>query len=162
MSDAATMNQSEVRRLRPADLEQVIAIDSHHFGLQRRAFFEKRLAQARKQPHDYVQVGIDRNGVLAGFAFACILRGEFGRDQTSANLDAVGVLVSSREQGVGHALMDGLVEALRREGVQSLQSQADWTSHALLRFFDASGFGVAPRLVLERTTAPLSEAADVE
>ena len=162
MSDAATIGQSEVRRLRPADLEQVIAIDSYHFGLQRRAFFEKRLAQARKQPHGYVQVGIDRSGVLAGFAFACILRGEFGRDQTSANLDAVGVLVSSREQGVGHALMEGLAEALRREGVQSLQSQAGWTNHALLRFFDASGFALAPRIVLERTTAPLSEAVDAE
>lgn len=162
MSDTAMVGQSEVRRLRPADLEQVIAIDSHHFGLQRRAFFEKRLAQARKQPQDYVQVGIDRNGVLAGFAFARIVRGEFGRDQTNASLDVVGVLVSSREQGIGHALMEGLAEALRREGVQSLQSQADWTNHALLRFFDASGFGVAPRLVLERTTTPLSEVANAE
>jgi ribosomal protein S18 acetylase RimI-like enzyme len=162
MRNAATNGRSEVRRLRPADLEQVIAIDSHHFGRQRRAFFEKRLAQARKQPQDYVQVGIERNGVLAGFAFACILRGEFGRDQTNANLDAVGVLVSNREQGIGHALMDGLADALRREGVRSLQFQADWTNHALLRFFDASGFGVAPRLVLERMTTPLSEAADTE
>lgn len=163
MSGTATKTQGEVRRLRPADLEQVIAIDSHHFGRRRPAFFEKRLAQARKHPDDYVQVGIEGNGALVGFAFACILRGEFGREQTSATLDAVGVAVSNREQGIGHALMEGLTEALRREGVQSLHSQAGWTSNALLRFFAASGFGVAPRLVLERSIlTPLPEAVEAE
>ena len=67
-------------------------------------------------------------------------------------------MVSSREQGVGRALMDGLSRALRQEGVQSLQSEAYWTNHALLRFFDACGFSLAPRLVLERSAlTPLPE-----
>src|SRR5262245_23677642 len=161
MGNAALKTETGVRRLRPADLEQVIAIDSHHVGEPRRAFFEKRLAEARKHPRDYVQVGFDRNGVLAGFAFARILRGEFGRDQVIATLDAVGVMISSREQGLGHTLMDGLANALREEGVQSLQSQAGWTNHALLRFFDACGFDLAPRLVLERSAlTPLPETAE--
>ncbi len=163
MSDAAANTDGEVRRLRPADLEQVIAIDAHHFGQPRRAFFEKRLAQAVKHPEDYVQVGVDRNGILAGFAFSRILRGEFGREEVIATLDALGVVVSSREQGVGRALMEGLARALRREGVRSLRSQAEWTNHALLRFFDASGFHLAPRLVLERSAlTPLPEAVDAE
>jgi L-amino acid N-acyltransferase YncA len=151
------------RRLRPADLEQVIAIDSGHFGAPRRAFFEKRLANAREHPEDYVQVGIDRNGILVGFAFARILRGEFGRPAAIATLDAIGVMISSREQGVGHALMDALTRTLREAGVRSLQSQAGWSDHALLRFFDACGFNLAPRLVLERSTAaPLPEPVESE
>jgi L-amino acid N-acyltransferase YncA len=163
MSNVATNTESRVRRLRPTDLEQVIAIDSHHFGEPRRAFFEKRLDQATEHPGDYVQVGIDRNGILVGFAFARILRGEFGRDRAIATLDAVGVMISSREQGVGHALMDGLTKALRQEGVWSLQSQANWTNHALLRFFDACGFSLAPRLVLERSIlTPLPEPVDAD
>ena len=163
MSTVAANTETRVRRLRPTDLEQVIAIDSHHFGEPRRAFFEKRLAQARAHPGDYVQVGVDRNGFLVGFAFARILRGEFGRERAIATLDAVGVMVSSREQGVGHALMDGLTKALRQEGVQSLQSQASWTNHALLRFFDACGFSLAPRLVLERSAlTPLPEPVDAD
>src|SRR5262245_17359693 len=161
MGNAALKIETGVRRLRPADLERVIAIDSHHFGEPRRAFFEKRLAQARKHPDDYVQVGVDRNGILAGFAFARILRGEFGRDRTIATLDAVGVVISSREQGLGYALMDGMSAALREAGVQSLQSQADWKRHTLLRFFDVCGFSLAPRLVLERSAlTPLPEAVD--
>jgi predicted N-acetyltransferase YhbS len=161
MSNAVANIESKIRRLRPADLEQVIAIDSDNVGEPRRAFFEKRLANAREHPEDYVQVGVARDGTLVGFAFARILRGEFGREQAIATLDAVGVTISNRELGVGHALMGGLTKALCQEGVRSLQSQADWTNHALLRFFDASGFHLAPRLVLERSAlTPLAEPVD--
>jgi ribosomal protein S18 acetylase RimI-like enzyme len=161
MSNAAANIESKVRRLRPADLERVIAIDSAHVGEPRRAFFEKRLAHAKEHPEDYVQVGVARGGELVGFAFARIQRGEFGREQTIATLDAVGVMGGSRELGVGNALMGGLTEALCLQGVRALQSQADWTNHGLLRFFDASGFHLAPRLVLERSAlTPLPEPVD--
>ena len=72
-------------------------------------------------------------------------------------------MISSREQGIGHILMDGLAAALREAGVLSLQSEAGWTSHALLRFFDTCGFNLAPRLVLERSAlVPLPEPADID
>ena len=156
-NDVADM-ETGVRPLRTGDLEQVIAIDSGHVGAPRRCFFEKRLAHAKQQPDDFVHIGAHRGGVLVGFAFARILRGEFGRDQAVAMLDAVSVARDSRERGVGRALMDGLTEIMRQKGVHSLQSQAGWTNHALLRFFDASGFGLAPRLMLERSVlTPLVE-----
>ena len=161
MSTAAATVDNKVRPLRPADLDRVIAIDSAHVGEPRRRFFEKRLAHAKQHPEDFVHVGVVRNGALIGFAFARILRGEFGRAQAIATLDAVGVEHDSREHGVGHALMDGLNKLMREKGVQSLQSQADWTNHPLLRFFDGSGFGLAPRLVLERSVlTPLSEPSE--
>ena len=163
MSNVAANTDNTVRPLRPADLERVIAIDSGHVGESRRRFFEKRLAHAQKHPEYFVHVGVARKGSLVGFAFARILRGEFGREQAVATLDAVGVEHDSRERGVGHALMDGLTKVMREKGVQSLQSQADWTNHALLRFFDASGFGLAPRLVLERSVLiPLAEPLEDE
>lgn len=163
MNDVVAIVEYEVRRLRPTDLDRVIAIDSEHFGEPRRRFFEKRLAHARKHPEDYVQVGVVRDGALVGFAFARIQRGEFGREQAVATLDSVGVEISSRDHGVGHALMDALTKALRQEGVRSLQSQAGWTNHAVLRFFDACGFNLAPRLVLERSAlTPLLEPVDAD
>jgi L-amino acid N-acyltransferase YncA len=161
MNNAAANMDTSVRPLRASDLEQVIAIDSGHVGESRRRFFEKRLAHAKEHPDDFVHVGAVRNGALVGFAFARILRGEFGREQAIATLDAVSVEHDSRERGVGHALMDNLAKIMRQKGVHSLQSQADWTNHALLRFFDASGFGLAPRLVLERSVLiPLAEPAE--
>lgn len=163
MSDTAVSVDIGIRRLRPVDLERVIAIDSVHVGEPRRRFFEKRLAHAKQHPEDFVQVGVEKNGSLIGFAFARISRGEFGRGQVVATLDAVGVEQDSRDHGVGHALMDGLTKFLREKSVQSVQSQADWTSHALLRFFETSGFGLASRLVLERSVlAPLTETIEDE
>ena len=163
MSNAAATKDNNVRPLLSTDLERVIAIDSAHVGEPRRRFFEKRLAHAEQHREDFVHVGVARDGVLVGFAFARILRGEFGREQAMATLDAFGVERGSQDRGVGRALMDGLTEVLRRKGVQSVQSQADWTNHVLLRFFDASGFGLAPRLVLERSVlTPLAEPVEDE
>jgi hypothetical protein len=52
---------------------------------------------------------------------------------------------------------------MRTKSVHMLQSQADWTNHALLKFFDVSGFGLAPRLVLERyVLTPLAESIEDE
>jgi L-amino acid N-acyltransferase YncA len=57
--------------------------------------------------------------------------------------------------------MGELIETLRAMGVHSLQSLAEWTNHDLLRFFDTSGFTLAPRLSLERSVGePLTEASE--
>ena len=163
MNNAAVTRDNTVRPLRSTDLERVIAIDSAHVGEPRRRFFEKRLAHAKRHPEDFVHVGVVRKDTLVGFAFARVLRGEFGRQQVIATLDAVGVDRDSQEHGVGRALMDGITRIMREKKVQSLQSQADWTNHGLLRFFDASGFGLAPRLVLERSVlTPLAEPIEDE
>jgi ribosomal protein S18 acetylase RimI-like enzyme len=163
MSNAAAIKDNNVHPLRSHDLERVIAIDSAHVGEPRRRFFEKRLAHTEQHREDFVHVGVTRDGVLVGFAFARILRGEFGREQAMATLDAFAVEPGSQDRGVGRALMNGLTEVLRQKGVQSVQSQADWTNHVLLRFFEASGFGLAPRLILERSVlTPLAEPVEDE
>lgn len=163
MIDAAASPATEVRPLRPADLDRLVSIDSVHVGKPRRRFFEKRLHHIQEHPEDFVHVGVVRDGALVGFAVARILRGEFGRDQAVATLDAVGVMTEGQERGVGRALMHSLAAAMREKGVQSLQSQADWTQHALLRFFDSSGFRLAPRIMLERTDlTPLAESVENE
>ena len=163
MNRIAVKPDHNVSALSSDDLESILRIDTGHVGEPRRRFFEKRLAHARRHPDEYLHVGVSRDGRLIGFVFARILRGEFGRAQSVAMLDAVGVEHESREQGVGHTLMEGLVRLMREKGVQSLQSQADWTNHGLLRFFDSSGFTLAPRLVLERSVlAPLAEPSEEE
>jgi GNAT superfamily N-acetyltransferase len=143
-----------------ADIERVIAIDRAHTGRSRRSFFEKRFAAAAAHPQDFIAIGIRHGDALLGYAIARILRGEFGREEAVAVLDAIGVEPQSRERGVGRALMDELIATLDRMGVRSLQSQADWDNHDLLRFFAVSGFALAPRLVLERSVEPLREISE--
>jgi GNAT superfamily N-acetyltransferase len=147
-----------VRSLEIDDVERLVAIDRAHTGESRRHFFEKRFAAAAARPEDFVHIGMPAGGPLQGFAMACILRGEFGRDRAIAVLDAIGVEPTVHERGLGQALISELIQLLAGAGVGTLQSQADWTNHPLLRFFDGSGFALAPRLVLERpVAAPLDE-----
>jgi GNAT superfamily N-acetyltransferase len=131
----------------------VIAIDQVHAGTARRRFMERRLAAGERRPDDYVLVGVEHEQTLVGFALGRLLYGEFGRAEPVAVLDAIGVDRSSQDHGYGHALMAALLAAVRRKGVRRLHSQADWTNHGLLKFFDSTGFTLAPRVVLERGTA---------
>jgi L-amino acid N-acyltransferase YncA len=161
MARKSANTKSAVRPLGPGDLERLIAIDKAHTGRARRRFFEKRLEAASRRAEDFIHIAIERNGRLAGFLLARILHGEFGRDQPLAVLDVIGVDPDAREHGYGRALMQGLTEAVRRKGVQRILSQAEWTNHALLDFFAAAGFELAPRMVLERAVSePLIEATE--
>jgi ribosomal protein S18 acetylase RimI-like enzyme len=147
-----------VRPLTDGDLERVIAIDRAHSGHSRSSFFEKRLAAAKASPNDFVHIGVVRGKSIVGFVLARILRGEFGRADAVAVLDALGVDSRSRARGVGQALMGELIRTLREKNVVSLHSQVEWSNHDLLRFFAGSGFTLAPRLALDRPVAePLAE-----
>ncbi|HUI95210.1 MAG TPA: GNAT family N-acetyltransferase [Xanthobacteraceae bacterium] len=139
----------------------MIAIDRANAGRARRHFFEKRFAAAAAHPEDFIHLGMEEGGTLCGFAFARLLRGEFGREQIAAVLDAVGVAAESRRRGIGRGLLRELIERLRGLGVRTLHSQAEWSDAELTRFLAASGFKLAPRLALERSvTMPLVEQSD--
>jgi GNAT superfamily N-acetyltransferase len=135
------------------DVERVISIDRAYSGRERRHFFERRFAAATARPADYIHIGIVHAGALRGFVIARVFEGEFGRKRPVVVLDAIGVEGESREHGIGRALMEELFRALRERGESLVQSQVDWTNHDLLRFFAASGFRIAPRLVLERSVS---------
>ena len=150
MTAAKVTPDTRIRPLRNDDLERMIIIDQAHTGRSRRGFLGKRLKLAIERPQAFIHVGLERDGELAGFALARLLQGEFGRSEPTAALDLVGVAPDSQELGVGHALIDGLLGAARQKGARHLQSEAEWTNHALLRFFDSMGFKLANRIVLER------------
>ena len=105
-----------------------------------------------------MHLGVMRGGTLRGFAFARLLRGEFGREQVSAVLDAIAVEPPSRGTGIGRTLLQELVARLRAVGARTLHSQTEWSEPELTRFFAATGFRLAPRVALERLLAtPLVE-----
>ena len=143
------------------DLERIVAIDRSLTGRTRRRFFEARFAAARERPDGFIHIGVMRGGTLRGFAFARILSGEFGRKRIVAMLDVIGVEPHSQRLGVGQELMENLVSRARDRGAASLQSQAVWTDHSLLRFFEMAGFRLATRSALERSVAePMAEVAE--
>ena len=158
MVAVSAFQRDEIRAIDADDLETILAIDRAHTKYSRRRFFEKRFFQAAAHPAQFVQIGFARGGALRGFAIAHLQRGQFGREDSVAVLDALGVEFDNQSHGMGQLLIGHLLEILRLRGVRVLHSQANWKSHDLLRFFDRCGFALSSRVVLERTVAePLIE-----
>jgi predicted N-acetyltransferase YhbS len=146
-------DKEHIRALTETDLDRVIEIDAKHTGRSRRGFFEKRLAAALREPHRFVYVGYEDKGELQGFVMARILEGEFGRSRVIAAMDTIAVDPDTPMKGVGQSLMKGLEDVLREKDIHEIQTQLDWTNFGLLRFLSYWGFGLAPRRVVERSTA---------
>ncbi len=147
---------AEIRPLGAADLEPVIAIDTDVTGISRRGWFEKRLDAATERPRDYVYVGLQAGDQLVGFAFAKLVNGEFGKPGASASLDAIGVDPAHGHKGYGHLLLEAVANILADKGVAALTCQVDWSNGAMLGFFGGSGFELAPRLILTRSTEAIA------
>lgn len=148
----ANSESATVRPLTPDDFEGVVAIDNKLFGASREGFYKKRLSAVVAKPKDFIYVGVDHDGTLAGFAFAQLLKGEFGGKGTVAVLDAIGVDPDHGHEGLGRSLIDGLIAVMRDKDVHELRTEVDWKNDKLLHFLAANGFETAPRLVLERAT----------
>ena len=151
-----------IRALRAADLSAVVAIDMANTGRARSGFFEKRLAAVKRDPDLFLTLAIEDGAIvgaeaLAGFVIARIFRGEFGASEPIASIDAIGVAPDRQGRGLGRALMTELETALRKRGVFEINSQDSWTGGALMGFFAATGFELAPLWVLDR---PLGKSID--
>ena len=138
-----------VRAMRATDLDAVAALDARIGGRQRRGYFLRRLETAMRAPEQHVQLSAeDRDGGLAGFVLYRIEAGEFGAAGRMAALETIGVVPERRRDGVGHALVERARNILRRKGIATETTRADWRNHALLGFLDGAGFALAPRHVI--------------
>ena len=151
--DLSPSGNAGIGPLTPDDLDAVIAIDRKLSGASRRGFYDKRLTAALNAPHDFVYVGMRDGDRLIGFALARLLEGGFGRTGPGAALDAIGVDPEYSGRGAGRRMLAAVEEVLVHKGAGELVSQAPWTNHKLLAFFDAAGFRLAPRIMLDRDTA---------
>jgi GNAT superfamily N-acetyltransferase len=143
-----TLN-SKLRPLAARDLDRVVWIDASLRGRTRRAYFERRLAAAARDPERHLQLGADTDGRLAGYMLGRALEGEFGRTEPEVRLEALGVVASAQKQGTGAALLKAFEDEAARRGLRQLRTTALWREHALLAFFDRSGFRLSPVHVLD-------------
>ena len=105
MSSPALTLQSRPRPLAARDLDRVVWIDASLRGRTRRAYFERRLAAAARDPERHLQLGVETDGRLAGYMLGRALEGEFGRTEPEVRLEAFGVVGAAQGQGLGAALL---------------------------------------------------------
>ncbi len=146
---APTRTGIHVRRLAREDLDAVVAVDAAILGRTRRAYFERRLAAALRQPEVHVQFAIEENGVFRGHLLARVLEGEFGRTKPALRLEVVSVSPDAHSHGLGRALHAALEKEAAGRGVNDLRTASTWRDHGMLRFLAAMGYSLAPAMVLE-------------
>jgi ribosomal protein S18 acetylase RimI-like enzyme len=138
-----------VRRLRPQDLEAVIALDARSIGRRRDEYFKLKLAQALSDTGIEVSLAAELDGTFAGFLLARVYYGEFGMMEPTAVLDTLGVRPDLRGRHVGAALISQLGTNLLGLGIARLQTEVSWDSMDLIAFFHHEGFRPAERLCLD-------------
>ena len=138
-----------VRRLRPADLGAVVALDAKNTGRVRDVYFRVKLAQNLAETGIQISLAAELQGAFAGFLLARVFYGEFGTLEPVAVLDTFGVHPDFRGRGVGRALLGQLRTNLRGLGIPRLRSDVGWDDQNLLGFFHHEGFRPAPILCLE-------------
>lgn len=139
-----------VRALTTEDLDAITRIDRKITGTDRRGYYRQRLHTALEESGIRVSLAAEVDGVVAGFVLGRVYHGEYGRTESFATLDSIGVAPGYRGQGVGRALLRQLLLNLRALRIERLQTEVEWNHWELLRFLQESGFRPAPRLCLER------------
>ncbi|MFO1317971.1 MAG: GNAT family N-acetyltransferase [Burkholderiales bacterium] len=151
--EAVALRQTAVRPLRGDDLDAVVAIDAASEGHTRRAYFERRLDAALREPKLHAQfAAVDDQG-LVGYILARVLEGEFGRTAPGLRLEVVGVRADAKGKGIGASLFDALCDYGRRHGLADVRTQARWNDHRMVRWIDEMGFTLAPNHVLDCAVA---------
>lgn len=143
------IHQLKLRRMAPADLDAVVALDAALTGRTRRSYFERRLAAALRQPELHLQFAAEEGGALRGHALARVLEGEFGRTRPGLRLEVISVAPGSQSRGVGRALHDALEAAAKKRSITDFRTAAAWRDSAMLRFLGGVGYQLAPDQVIE-------------
>jgi ribosomal protein S18 acetylase RimI-like enzyme len=148
--DATALSRDKVlvRSMNRDDLERMIRIDAKLTGRDRAAYFNDKWLEITGSAGVRVSLVAEMDGLMAGFVMARVDYGEYGRAESVAVMDTIGVDEGFAHQGVGHALMSQLMFNLKGLQVETLRTNVSWGQFALMRFLDDTGFSPAQRLSL--------------
>jgi ribosomal protein S18 acetylase RimI-like enzyme len=147
---ALSRDRIPVRSLNEADYPFIVSVDRKVSGRDRSAYYKRKIAEVTKESGVRVSLVAEVDGQFAGFVMARTEFGEFGRAQSTAVLDTIGVDPAYGRHSVGRALMSQLLTNLASLGVDKVQTQLAWNSFSLLGFLNRCGFKPSQRLIFQR------------
>ena len=139
-----------VRSMTEGDLRALVAIDRRITGSDRATYFQRKLAEALTESDVRVSLVAELDSVPVGFIMARVDLGEFGRVETTAVIDTIGVDPEYQNRGVGRALVSQLLANLGTLRVEKVRTEVDWQDHDLLAYLDRNGFLPSQRLCFDR------------
>jgi ribosomal protein S18 acetylase RimI-like enzyme len=139
-----------VRDLREDDLAAVVRIDRASTGRSRQPYYQAKVRAAVGEPSLRTSLAAELDSHVVGFLIARVYYGEFGRAESVAVIDSVGVDPAYRGRSVGQALLRQLLMNLSALRVERVETQVDGSQPDLLAFLARAGFRPAARVCLER------------
>lgn len=149
--EALARDTADVRSLAAADLDDLVRIDRHFTGRERRAYMARALDEALFDSAIRISLSARQDGVLAGYLMARADLGDYGRTEPVAVIDTLGVDRDYAHRGLARALLSQLfvnLAALRIERVETVVAKANFD---LLGFFYRAGFAPGQRLGFVKT-----------
>ena len=137
---------ADVRLLSPKDLEDVVRIDHHVTGRDRRAYMQHALDETLSESGVRISLAARIEGIMAGYVMARADLGDFGRTEPVAVIDTLGVAPEYAHHGVGHALLQQLFLNLGALRIERVETVVDRMAFDLLGFFYDVGFAPGQRL----------------
>jgi ribosomal protein S18 acetylase RimI-like enzyme len=139
-----------IRSMSEGDLRALVAIDRRITGRDRSAYFERKMDEALHGSDVRISLVAEQDGRPVGFIMARVDLGEFGRTESTAVMDTIGIDPDFRDRGVGRALLSQLMVNLMTLRVDHVRTEVDWRDRDLLEFFDHCGFRPARQLCFEQ------------
>lgn len=132
------MDNFEIRRLAPSDIDQVSCIYSEIIGTPVDEEFRQFIAKqaARKENISFVA---ELQGNVIGFMISSIHSGIFGIKR-SAWISFIGVDPRYMGQGIGEQLGRRILTEYQAQGVKEIYTSVRWDSADILSFFKNLGF----------------------
>jgi ribosomal protein S18 acetylase RimI-like enzyme len=140
-----------VRSMAAGDVRALATIDRRITGRERSAYFQRKLTDALTESDVRVSLVAELDGVPIGFIMARVDLGEYGRVETTAVIDTIGVDPDYRKRGVGRALISQLLANLGTLRVEKLRTEVDWRDRDLLAYLDRCGFRPSQRLCFDQS-----------
>jgi len=152
---AGAADAIEVRPVRRADLDQVIAIDAAVTGIEKRSYWQRiyrryGIKVGSEQRHFLVAVA---QGRVAGFMIGEVRDWEFGSPPCGW-VFAIDVDPAARQRGIGTRLLAAMSAQFRRAGVRHLRTLLARENTLILSFFRSQGMMAGALIPLEMEISP--------
>jgi len=132
-----------VRPLNEMDIGEVVRIDEKVTGKYRPDEWEERITGYIRRDPEASRVA-EYEGRVIGFMLGEVRSGEFGLEETTGWIEAMGVDPDHRGKAVGRRLAEAMFVYFRDSGASRARTIVETTSEEIAGFFRAVGFEPAP------------------
>jgi ribosomal protein S18 acetylase RimI-like enzyme len=152
-SNAADAGKFTVRRVRAADIRQVVALDQRVTGLAKPDYWQdifEGYGRRRQSERHFLIAGVrDQQTPILGFIIGEIRAWEFG-SAPCGWVFALSVEPKARQHGIGDALFGAISQEFKKAGVTKMRTMVARDNRLHMLFFRGEGMMAGPYLQLEK------------